>query len=162
MPPHHEQMIATFVTYEPEFDPGKELAISSCRFLIPNVSNAGIFPDLIFKKPSDQGRDIFVNVWNSTFADILDLFGGPDKHSWPRPVGDRSFRSYFNLCIKPPKKSSDLPILTHSSRAASGYQELSWLPDKTISCPSCRYEATEFSHKPVSKSPVAPSQQGSE
>lgn len=147
MSPHHEQMISTFVTYEPELNPDEELRIKSTRFLIPDVEGVGSFPDLLFKKPVDQKRDIFVNAWNACFSDILDLFGGPDKHSWPRPTGDRSFRSYFNLCTRMPSmptKSTDLPILTHGNRGASGYQELSWLPDKTVACPGCRYEATEF------------------
>ena len=138
--PHHSQMLATFVTYEPEFEVGQPLIVRSRRFAFPDEAQAsGGMPALVFKNPEAEGRNIAVNVWNGPFADLLDLMGGPEKHNWPRPSNDRSFRAYFNLCEKPGTKLGELPILTRDDRKPASYQEFAGTPDKNVACPTGRY-----------------------
>ncbi len=149
-PEPHSQMICTFVTYKPNMEDYERepLKIWSKRFAFPGQKQAGAgFPELIFKTPEQVDRNVYINVWNSPFADILDIFGGPDVHKWPRPQGSRSFHAYFNLCVKESKEPGKigLPIAEYDKDHASGYQHLTWAtPDKHVACPTGRYEKAKF------------------
>jgi hypothetical protein len=134
--PYHSQMVSIQVTYEPNLDQGQPLKITSWRYG-GGCGDTKKFPGFLFKNPDKEGRDIVLNIWNAPFADILDLLGGKDKHNWPRPQGERSFRSYFRLCEEAPAK---LPTLTPNNRIAASYQTLAGSSDKKdVGCPTGRF-----------------------
>ncbi|HEX7182509.1 MAG TPA: hypothetical protein VF756_11745 [Thermoanaerobaculia bacterium] len=136
---HHEQVISTLVTYEPYLDEANKLVIFSKRFSFsePNGHKTGDFPDLVFRSPRETGRNIVINIWNAPLADILDILGGTDRHQWPRPEGDRSFRSFFRLCAEQP---TVLPVLEKSRTMAARLQMVTG-PEKNVGCPTCRFPA---------------------
>lgn len=141
------QMISIMVTYELEIPGNQPWKISSWRFDLPSdgTNAAKNLPDFVFRNPNEIGRDIVINMWNAPMADLLDLLGEKSKHQWDRPTGDRSFRSYFRLCRRPP---AELPVLQREGRVATRYQKVVDSTEKDFGCPKGRFTAEDLDAYP--------------
>jgi hypothetical protein len=137
------QMISIMVTYEPKIPDYGPWMITSWRFDLPSggTKAAKDLPDFVFKNPNEIGRNVVINMWNAPFADLLDLLGEKSKHQWDRPTGDRSFRSYFRLCRRPP---AELPVLQREGRVATHYQKVVDSTEKDFGCPKGSFAAEDL------------------
>lgn len=134
---HREQVVATSSIYE--LDGGSALKITSKSFKRSDGAVPDPFPYLAFQDPNVLKRDVVINIWNAPFKDLLDLLGG--KHEWKTPEGDRSFRSYFRLCKKPP---AALPVLVKEKYSVAKVQSAYGLNTKDVGCPKCLFQKAEF------------------
>jgi hypothetical protein len=138
---HYTQMISVMMTYEPDLPENAPLKISSCRFTLPGIDKSADLPAFVFKNPQSVRRNVVINIWNAPFSDILNLLGDKTKHQWDHPTGDRSFRSYFRLCRKPP---AELPVLQREGRIASRFQAKIDATEKDFGCPKARFREEDY------------------
>jgi hypothetical protein len=137
--PNCRQPLATEVVWDPALPKTEPLVIRSTRFRAEGAAaKAEALPALKFRTPTTTTRGVIdVNLWNATFADLLDLLRGPsDKSEWHFPRNNSSFRSFYRLLDLP--KGLKLPRFGRSNWRAASFEVAAGYGGKNPACPcSC-------------------------